>query len=595
LRETRNGVNISTFNLNRTTNYSSTDFTDNNNNWTAAEFHNANKDDAALEAHWGTEMTYDYFKQVHNRNSWNGSGGALLSYVHYDINYSNAFWNGQYMTYGDGNGGTIDTYVCLDVIAHEIGHGILQSETNYTQSSGEFGAINESLSDIWGACVENYVNTTYGLNKDIWLQREEVGLPNRSLSNPNIFIHPDTYGGDFWDNNGAVHTNSGVGNFWFFLLSQGGNGTNDIGNAYSVTGIGITKAARIVYRAETSYLTSSANYAQFRNATISAAINLYGQNSAEVIATTNAWHAVGVGNPYLPSLSGPTYFNTTGTFTLNGTIPTGATIAIHSSVPYTRSGNTITLNASGFDPGTGGIYAVITLHGVSYTLPPCKFIYGEFVPNFVIGKYDAGGLHTGYGWCASNMDANWLQVDMFAPDYLLLLTDMQYQVRILRPNGTVEYTFPFFCRFNYAGMWHAGGTVTNPYSMLEMRNVTYNLNSEWQRMPDYIYSVTCPSSSYSMGFVASPNPVSDVLNVTIDPTAFASQQQSSPGSQLANPARTFDIRLYNSNGVTVRQASRTGQGSTQINVSGLPNGLYVLHIHDGSNQPPQTQQIVVAH
>lgn len=87
LREIRNGVQIETYNmLGQGTNYgSAADFVDNNNAWTAAEFHNANMDDAALDAHWGAEIVYDYFNSVHGRNSWDGTGGALLSYVHTNL------------------------------------------------------------------------------------------------------------------------------------------------------------------------------------------------------------------------------------------------------------------------------------------------------------------------------------------------------------------------------------------------------------------------------------------------------------------------------------------------------------------------------
>jgi Zn-dependent metalloprotease len=193
LRETRNGVNISTFNMNHTGNHTSTDFTDNNNNWTAAEFHNASNDDAALDAHWGAEMTYEYFKQVHGRNSWNNNNGPLLSYVNgnlplYDsryLNSDNAFWDGDRMTYGQG---TIrPPLTTLDICAHEIGHGICQASA-YLAYYGESGAINESLSDIWGACVENWATT----NKQTWLLAEDLGSPIRSLSNPNLFGHPDT-------------------------------------------------------------------------------------------------------------------------------------------------------------------------------------------------------------------------------------------------------------------------------------------------------------------------------------------------------------------------------------------------------------------
>jgi Zn-dependent metalloprotease len=226
---------------------SAVDFTDNDNNWTAGEYNNANFDNAALDVHWGAEMTFDYFRTVHNRNSYDNNNSPIISYVHVRdrddngniVNMSNSCWSGNFnaMFYGDGNGTTIGPYVCLDIVAHEIGHGICQSTAGLVYSD-EPGAVNESLSDIWGACVENYVNTTYGLNKDIWLHREETGLPNRSLSNPNMFSQPDTYQGYLWypgpSNSAYVHTNSGVGNFWFYLLSQGGGGTNDLGYFYSI-------------------------------------------------------------------------------------------------------------------------------------------------------------------------------------------------------------------------------------------------------------------------------------------------------------------------------------------------------------------------
>ncbi|MDR1347096.1 MAG: M4 family metallopeptidase, partial [Prevotellaceae bacterium] len=186
LRETRNGVNISTFNMNHTGSYTSTDFTDNNNNWTATEFHNANKDDAALDAHWGAEMVYNYFKNVHNRNSWNGNNGALLNYVNGNLplinvnftNSDNAFWDGNKMTYGQGT--YLPPFVTLDIVAHEIGHGICQSTVNLGISATEKGVINESLSDIWAACVENWATT----DKDTWFIGEDLGSPFRSMSNP---------------------------------------------------------------------------------------------------------------------------------------------------------------------------------------------------------------------------------------------------------------------------------------------------------------------------------------------------------------------------------------------------------------------------
>ena len=310
LRGYDNNRSIETYNMNNGSNYSAaTDFTDNDNNWTAAEFHNANKDDAALEAHWGAMMTYDYFKNIHGRNSYDNNGAVIRNYVHTNLvamgysNNNNAFWNGSVLTFGDGNGTTIDTYVCLDVVAHEFGHGVCQKTANLVYS-GESGALDEGLSDIWGACVSNYANNLFpGLNKNIWLHRIDVGTANRSLMNPNSYGQPDTYGGGtYWTGpNAGVHTNSGIMNHWFYILSVGKSGINGMGNTYNVTGISISKAEKILYRAETVYMTANTNFANARTHTIQAAIDLYGACSREVMSA-NAWHAVGVGCQYIMSV-----------------------------------------------------------------------------------------------------------------------------------------------------------------------------------------------------------------------------------------------------------------------------------------------------
>ena len=144
------------------TNYD--EFLDNNNNWTAAEWNNGAKDNAALDAHWGAMMTYDYWLTEHARNSYNGSGASIRSYVHVDVNYNNAFWNGSVMSYGDGscvaegcNG--FDALTSIDVAAHEIGHAVTTFTSNLAYQR-ESGAMNEGFSDIWGAAVEYFAKGT---------------------------------------------------------------------------------------------------------------------------------------------------------------------------------------------------------------------------------------------------------------------------------------------------------------------------------------------------------------------------------------------------------------------------------------------------
>jgi Zn-dependent metalloprotease len=315
LRENRNGVDIETLNLRRSMTLSdAVDFTDNDNNWTAIEHNNAGEDQVALDAHWGAETVLDYWRTVHGRNSLDGNGLRIRSYVHFGNNVDNAYWDGneKVMKYGDGL--IFNPLTALDVCAHEFGHGVNQHEANLAYQK-ESGALNESLSDIWGAVIENWAAP----EKDHWLMGEEINGPLRSLSNPNQFGQPDTYGGTFWfaqncspssgNDYCGVHTNSGVMNFWFFLLSDGGTGTNDLGNPYSTLGIGLPSAAKIVYRAETFYLTSSSDFTAARMAMIQAASDLYGANSEAAYRVAYCWWAVGVGRlpvRYNNDLQGPT-------------------------------------------------------------------------------------------------------------------------------------------------------------------------------------------------------------------------------------------------------------------------------------------------
>lgn len=319
LHDTTRGGGVRTYNLKKSSIVvNAVDFTDNDNNWTTAEFDNSNYDNAALDAHWGVEKTYDYFKAKFNRNSYNNLGTLLRSYVHYSVDgsgYDNAGWTGAYMIYGDG-ASQFSPLTAFDVTAHELGHGVCSS-TAALAYQRESGALNEGFSDIWGASVEH----EYAPNKQNWNIGEDIAKTApyylRSMSNPKSAGQPDTYRGENWipataaegcatpnrDTNDycGVHTNSGVLNHWFYVLVQGKTGTNDIGKSYNVTGIGFEKGSKIAYRLETNYLSANSTFMNARDFGIQAATDLYGANSAEVIATQNAFYAVGLGSKYNPN------------------------------------------------------------------------------------------------------------------------------------------------------------------------------------------------------------------------------------------------------------------------------------------------------
>lgn len=291
LRETGRGNGIETYDMNEGTNYgTAVDFTDNDNFWNNV---NAQKDEIAGDAHWGTEMTYDYYLNEHGRNSIDNNGFKLISYVHYDHDYANAFWNGQVMTYGDGSG-SWGPLTALDITAHEITHGLTQFSANLDYID-ESGALSEAFSDIFGTCVEFYAKPAMAN----WTCGEDIGVIIRSLENPNSSGNPDTYWGTNWDPGGEVHQNSTVGSHWFYILTVGDTGTNDNTDNYAVAGQGIDKAADIAYRTLTVYLINSSDYSEARFYSIISATDIFGGCTPELEATTNAWYAVGVGNEYI--------------------------------------------------------------------------------------------------------------------------------------------------------------------------------------------------------------------------------------------------------------------------------------------------------
>lgn len=305
LREYSRGSGVETYNMLKGTNYgNAVDFTDTDNYWNTT----TNQDDAALDAHFGAEKTYDYYLNIHNRNSYDNLGSVLKSYVHYSNSYNNAFWNGSVMTYGDGNGTSFSPLTELDIAAHELSHGVTEFTSNLIYSY-ESGALNESFSDIFGVSVDFYTNP---LNAN-WIIGDKSYTPAtpgdgiRYMNNPNLEGDPDTYLGTNWytgtGDNGGVHYNSGVQNFWYYLLSTGGSGTNDKGFVYNVSGIGINDARLVAYRNNCYYLTSGAQYADAAYYAIKSANDIFGNCSFKSQQVKNAWDAVGVYSNTLNSLA----------------------------------------------------------------------------------------------------------------------------------------------------------------------------------------------------------------------------------------------------------------------------------------------------
>ncbi len=363
---------MGTFNFNNGTTTAAR-YTDTNDVWDAT----AQK--AGVDAHYGAAATYDYYKNVHGRNGIDGNSGPgsvtsadgtvslVSSRVHYSTNYNNAYWNGTAMTYGDGDGTTFTPLVTLDICGHEMTHGVTERTANLTYSN-ESGALNESMSDVFGAMVE--LRARGGtITTDTWKIGEQAYTPStagdalRYMDNPHAKSgggytaddDPDHYSERYTgtSDNGGVHINSGIGNKAFYLVAAGG--THHL-SGVTVSGIGTSAAEKIWYRGLTVYMTSSTNFSGARTATLNAATDLYGSASTQYNTTATAWCAVGVG-------SCPTTPTPTPTATPTPTPGGGSELIVNggfegSASPWVNSGTGAFYTANGSYPhgGTGYDY-----------------------------------------------------------------------------------------------------------------------------------------------------------------------------------------------------------------------------------------------
>jgi zinc metalloprotease ZmpA len=269
----------------------------------------------AADIDYGLAMTWDYYKAVHNRNGIFNDGKGVKSYAHVVFDTgggttgANAAWMPSHvMVYGDGDPGTSlpRPVVSIDVAGHEMSHGVTEASANLGYS-GDAGGLNESTSDIFGTLVKFYANNPKDPgNYVIGASIVSGGLRKmykQDLDGRSYACYPS--GGFSWSNpRHDPHYTSGVGNHFFYLLSEGPTvPSTDTGLSKSqlvcngdtsFSGVGRDKAGKIWYRALTVYLTANSSYPNARRASISAANDLYGANSAESAAVARAWSAVGV-------------------------------------------------------------------------------------------------------------------------------------------------------------------------------------------------------------------------------------------------------------------------------------------------------------
>ncbi len=235
------------------------------------------------------------YQTLFNRNSFDNASAPLVSTVHYATNYNNAFWNGQQLVFGDGDGNLFSSLaLAYDVTAHEVTHAVTEHTAGLIYA-GESGGMNESFSDVFASICSAYVDPNQ-TSERTWEIGEQVYTPAtpgdalRYMSDPaHDGLSLDTYQDLTWDVD--VHFSSGIGNLAFYLASQGG--THPRGRtSIQVPAIGLAHAQQVWYRALTVYLTPNSGFLATRRATIQAALDLYGSGDASAVGL--AWDAVGV-------------------------------------------------------------------------------------------------------------------------------------------------------------------------------------------------------------------------------------------------------------------------------------------------------------
>ena len=274
---------------------------------------------AGVDAHYYANVVDDFYGDTFNRDSIDDNGMTIISKVHFANHYCNAFWNGAFMTYGDGdNRNCLPLSGGLDVDSHELTHGVTEFTSNLIYQN-ESGALNEAFSDMMGNTTEFYADAN-GLDpaaEPDWLIGEDIFAPDsatpgfRNMGDPEQFGDPSHYSRLFTGtaDNGGVHTNSGIANHAYYLTVNGGSNASCTANAFHgvlltgpdcavvVPALGLGRTQHIFYDGFTS-LPEFANFCDARNGTIAVA----GDDAASIGLT---WDAVGVHDGCTPAAPPP--------------------------------------------------------------------------------------------------------------------------------------------------------------------------------------------------------------------------------------------------------------------------------------------------
>ena len=593
---------------------------------------------------WCTKQSYNYFLNRFTRNSYDDANGDVSALINalFDCsppagcttaNNASMSFSGGNMKVGLHNNGVLsNSYATVDIIGHEYTHAVTGA-TAMLVYEDEWGALNESFSDIFGETIENY---TLGSND--WLIGDERDSgPIRSMSSPNTTGDPDTYLGTNWftisppcnssNDECGVHRNSGVQNFWFYLLVEGGTGTNDNGDDYEVDGIGIFDAEAIAYRNLVMYLGPNSDYADARTGSIQAATDLYGACSDEVRAVMDAWYAVGVGDPFLYVTASVTSdYNGEDISCFGASDGEATAVAFEGTSPYTFlwSNGQMTNVASGLAAGT---YSVTVTDAAgctaetSVTLTQPLQLEVEAGPNQTIFYYDlsmacttltATGATGGvppytYSW-SSGGNAAMENVCLTTVDDTI--TIVTYYVTITDANGCTAYDSLDVCYVDINCGTGGSQKVTvchyPPDNPSNPQTVCVSLNSLAEHLSHGDDVAACdfisPCSGAPMPFIYIPDQA-EVLAEALEHKAFMEVFPDPRTNQatirfILHDDSNAEVILFDMQGKSLKTLFSANVSPGEINDidlgnENIPAGVYVIQLLSDKLAAPLSRKVLV--
>jgi hypothetical protein len=580
-----------------------------------------------VSAHFAAQRTLSYYYNNFHRNSLDDKAMEVNCYTNMaqlDGNgmpsLGNALWSANYkaMFCTEGEPSITLAPISLDIIGHELTHGVTQFSSNLKPNVGESGALNEGFSDIFGENVEYYTKSASNPGfQSNWTLGEDVTLNkpfHRSLKDPKAATCPDTYKGINWDFADEAHTNSTVLSHWFYLLVVGGKVTNDNGCTFNIKPISRKNAEKIAYETLIN-LTSGATYLDTRDVSIKQTEIIFGANSQEFDVVQTAWDAVGVNKNQSSSITIDFYPDANPNIVANRNKKKSETSTSFDATWLPVQGiSSYTLNVSKLAKDGITSIPVITNELVNGTLRTVKNVEYGNVYHYTVAPANAG--------CASAASAD---VYIVTPTALSALnikkTSFDAQWKPV-PVGNYPYSFDTYIVQvsqdpNFTNSILEQFIVNPMTSSITISNLTpgttyyYRVETEinvlgtsipnislFTKLQDWsnVISVTLP---LTFAFAAAPGN-NDGVNTTTFAAATSEIIESkvtlipNPFQQTLNVKLSLSysdlvtLKLYTILGKEVaticsNQFLNAGEHSIEWDASFLPSGTYFYHAQSGSN------------